>query len=250
MAPLRPMPPVAISVADLAPFGERWTTNGSKLSRTPPQSSMQFGKLFDDALAISLATMLGGIPIKTPSRTALTPPVPDCLEKGDVRIIGGVRPQNFDIGYRPDGIRIAYDSKTLNDSKSVRKNYQNMINDLATEATTVHTRFPYALVIFLVVIPAPCLGGAIEGALTLTLERLAQRETFSDPDHLAEAAALIVWDPASGAIIPDRPSDTSNLRIEKLHTRIESIYRNRYKGLPPHVEAPEDAGEQAGEEEA
>jgi hypothetical protein len=123
--------------------------------------------------------MLGGIEIVTPGRTVLTPPKPDCVEIGDVRIIGGVRPQNFDIGYRPDGIRIAYDSKTLNDSASVRKNYQNMINDLATEATTVHSRFPYALFIFLFVVPAPCLGGAIEAALTLTLERLGQRELFS-----------------------------------------------------------------------
>ena len=109
---------------------------------------MEFGKLFDDSVAASLSSMLGGIPIRTPSRTALTPPIPDCLEKGDVRIIDGVRPQNFDIGYRPDGVRIAYDSKTLNDAKSVRKNYQNMINDLATEATTVHTRFPFAILSF------------------------------------------------------------------------------------------------------
>lgn len=204
---------------------------------------MEFGKLFDAAVAASLSAMLGGIEIKTPGRTALTPPKPDCLEIGDVRIIGGVRPQNFDIGYRPDGVRIAYDSKTLNDSKSVRKNYQNMINDLATEATTVHSRFPYALFIFLVVVPAPCLRGSIEAALTLTLERLAQRELFSDPAHLAEAAALVVWDPATGAILPDRPAVTSNLRLELLHSQIERIYRDRYKGLPPHIEAPEEEEE-------
>lgn len=210
---------------------------------------MELGKLFDSAVALSLSTMLGSVAIKTPGRTALTPAIPDCLEVGDVRIIGGVRPQNFDIGYRPDGVRIAYDSKTLNDSKSVRKNYQNMINDLATEATTVHSRFPYALVVFLVAIPAPCLGGAIEAALTLTLERLALREQSSGPAHLAEAATLIVWNPESGAIVADRPHPTSNLRVEKLHSRIELIYRERYKGLPPHVEAPEESedGEEVGE---
>jgi hypothetical protein len=207
---------------------------------------MEFGKLFDAAVAKSLSIMLGGIEIVTPGRTVLTPPKPDCVEIGDVRIIGGVRPQNFDIGYRPDGIRIAYDSKTLNDSASVRKNYQNMINDLATEATTVHSRFPYALFIFLFVVPAPCLGGAIEAALTLTLERLGQRELFSDPAHLAEAAAVVVWDPATGAILPDRPSVSSNLRVDKLHSRIERIYRDRYKGLPPHIEAPEEQ-EEVGE---
>jgi hypothetical protein len=242
------MPPVGISRADLARFGRRWTANGGRLSRSRPDSSMEFGKIFDDSVSASLAAMLGGIPIHVASRTALTPPIPNCLEKGDVRIIGGVRPQNFDIGYRPDGVRIAYDSKTLNDSKSLRKNYQNMINDLATEATTVHTRFPYALVVFLVVVPAPCLGGAIESALTLTLERLSQRELLSDPDHLAEAASLVVWEPETGEIRPDRPDPASNLRVEKLHTRIERIYRGRYKGLPPHVEAPEDIGDEPGEE--
>ena len=239
MAPLQKMPQIVIPTTFLKKFGKQWKVNGERLKRSQPESSMQFGRMFDDVIAESLARMLGGLPIETPSRTALTPAKADCVEKGDVRIIGGVRPHNFDIGYRPDGVRIAYDSKTLNDSKSVRKNYQNMINDLATEATTIHTRFPYAIFALLVVIPAPCLGGAIENALTLTLERLTQRELFSDPPHLAEAGALVVWDPASGKILPDRPGQESNLRIEKFHVGVERIYRQRYKGLPPHVEAPE-----------
>jgi hypothetical protein len=242
MAPLQPMPQVVIPEADLRRFGARWLANGERLSRTPPESSMQFGRLFDSVIAECIATMLGGIPIVTPNRNALTPPQPDCVEKGEVRIIGGVRPQNFDIGYRPDGVRIAYDMKTLNDRSSVRKNYQNMINDLATEATTVHTRFPYAVFAFVFVVPAPCLGGSIESAVTLTLERLAQREEFADPDHLAEVAALIVWDPGTGAILADRPAPNSNLRIETFHSRMERIYRRRYKGLPPHVDAPEVSG--------
>ncbi|MDP2935994.1 MAG: hypothetical protein Q8O86_05835, partial [Dehalococcoidia bacterium] len=72
------------------------------------------------------------------------------MEVGPVHIVGGVRPQNFDVGYRPDGVRFAFDSKTINDLDSVRKNWQNMVNDLATEATTVHSRFPYAVVAFMV----------------------------------------------------------------------------------------------------
>lgn len=121
------------------------------------------------AVGTALAAMLGGVPITTPNANALTPSHPDCVEVGPVRIIGGVRPQNFDVGYRPDGVRFAFDSKTLNDSKSVGKNWQNMINDLATEATTVHSRFPHAVVFphaivfphavvaFMVVVPEPCL---------------------------------------------------------------------------------------------
>ena len=52
------------------------------------------------------------------------------VEVGPVRVIGGVRPQNFDVGYRPDAIRFAFDSKSLNDRESIGKNWQNMINDL------------------------------------------------------------------------------------------------------------------------
>ena len=86
-----------------------------------------------------------------------------------MRIIGGVRPQNFDVGYRPDGVRFAFDSKTLNDRKSIGKNWQNMINDLATEATTVHSRFPHAVVAFLVALPEPVVDANQRAAIGETL---------------------------------------------------------------------------------
>ncbi len=120
--------------------------------------SVNFASFIDAAFAKALAAMLGDIPVKRAKSGALTPPIPNCVEVGPVRIIGGIRPQNFDAAYRPDGPRIVFDSKTLNDFKSVGKNWQNMINDLATESATVHTRFPYAIVAFIVVIPKPALG--------------------------------------------------------------------------------------------
>lgn len=157
MAKLATMPPLSISQEELAHFGVTWNDRNGRLSRTP-HSSGELGRLFDTAVATALAKMLGDIPIVTPNATALLPPQSDCVELGPVRIIGGVRPQNFDVGYRPDGVRFAFDSKTLNDRNSVGKNWQNMVNDLATEATTVHSRFPHAIVAFLVVIPIPCIG--------------------------------------------------------------------------------------------
>lgn len=153
MAKLVTMPPLAFPQTELARFGAAWTANGGRLSRTPPQSSGDLGRIFDTAVGEALAAMLGGITVVVPNSNALTPTLPDCVEVGPVRIIGGVRPQNFDVGYRPDGVRFAFDSKTLNDAKSVGKNWQNMVNDLATEATTVHSRFPHAVVAFLVAIP-------------------------------------------------------------------------------------------------
>lgn len=235
MAKLATMPPVNISQTALAQFGAAWTANGGNLSRTPPQSSGQLGQVFDMAVGAALAAMLGGVSIETPNANALTPPKADCVEVGPVRIIGGVRPQNFDVGYRPDGVRFAFDSKTLNDAKSVGKNWQNMINDLATEATTVHSRFPHAVVAFLVVIPEPCLPEPQRSAMIETLERLARRVKVEDSDYMAEAIALVVWNPADGSISDTVPSPNSPLRLETFSARVESAYVSRYKGLPPHA---------------
>lgn len=229
------MPPLVIPPTEIARFGATWTANNGSLSRTPPQSSGELGKLFDMAVGTALAAMLGGVSIEVPSATTLTPPKPDCVEVGPVRIIGGVRPQNFDVGYRPDGVRFAYDSKTLNDAKSVGKNWQNMINDLATEATTVHSRFPHAVVAFMVIVPEPCLGEPQRSAMVETLERLARRQKVEDSDYMAEAISLVVWNPDDGSISSGIPAPASPLRIEKFSIQVETAYVSRYKGLPPHA---------------
>jgi hypothetical protein len=237
MARLQPMPPVTVEQADLARFGHAWRTNGGRLSRTPPQSSSQLGALFDSAVGSSLAGMLGGIPVGRPTATALTAALADCVEVGPVRIIGGVRPQNFDVGYRPDGVRFAFDSKTLNDIDSLRKNWQNMINDLATEATTVHSRFPHAVVGFMAIIPTPCFIEPQRSAVIETLERLARRSGVEDPDYMAEAISLVIWNPDDGRIEEDVPPLTSPLRLERFASQVEAAYVGRYKGLPPHAVA-------------
>ena len=236
MAPLTSMPPISIAQADLQRFGTTWLSNGGRLSRTPPQSSGELGELFDMAVGKALSTLLGGIPVVSPNLNSLTPPMADCVEVGPVRIIGGVRPQNFDVGYRPDGVRFAFDSKTLNDRKSIGKNWQNMINDLATEATTVHSRFPHALVAFMVIYPAPCVSSAHQKATIETLERLARRSGVDGPLYMAEAISLVLWHPESGIIDQQIPSSSSPLRIEKFSEQVEAAYTSRYKGLPPHTD--------------
>jgi hypothetical protein len=233
MPELQAMPQIEISTATLKTFGDKWNENGGSLKRTPPCSSMQLGNIFDESVGKALAAMLGGVEVVKPGANDLVPKEDNCVEVGPVRIVGGIRPQNFDVGYRPDGIRIAFDSKTLNDAKSVQKNYQNMINDLGTEATTVHTRFPYALVAFLVAVPKPCLTSPQKEALTETLERLTQRLSPLDSAHKAEVIALVVWDADSGEIDDTWPEADSPLRWEKFSEQMFSIYEARYKGLPP-----------------
>jgi hypothetical protein len=229
------MPPITIDQEALAAFGARWAALNKRLSRTPPQSSGQLGTLFDWAVGVALAAMLGQIPIASPNPNALTPPQADCVEVGPVRIIGGVRPQNFDVGYRPDGVRFAFDSKTLNDSDSIGKNWQNMINDLATEATTVHSRFPHAVVAFMVVYPEPCVSLSQRSATTETLERLARRISVDGPAYMAEAISLVLWNPINGSIDPTIPDPSSPLRLERFSEQVEAAYVSRYKGLPPHA---------------
>lgn len=150
------MPPLNISTDELKKWGRLWLgdINPETGQNKQPEcfdrhQSVNFASFIDVEFARALAVMLGGIRVERPSSNALIPPLADCVEVGSVRIIGGIRPQNFDVAYRPDGPRVVFDSKTLNDLKSVGKNWQNMVNDLATEAATVHTRFPYALVAFI-----------------------------------------------------------------------------------------------------
>ena len=241
MAELTKMPPLNIPTEELLLWGQRWQDNtneetgkNKKTDAFDKQQSVNFASFIDRAFGNSLAIMLGGIPVLSPQGNSLIPTQSDCVEVGSVRIIGGVRPQNFDAAYRPDGPRVVFDSKTLNDTDSIRKNWQNMVNDLGAEATTVHTRFPYAIVAFVVVVPKPALMPKQQHDLIRTLERLGTRKSVIDLPHLAESMSLIAWEPETGEICQEVPPTQSSLRIEKLPDHIEPIYNERYKGLPPH----------------
>lgn len=237
------MPALNIPQAELKRWGEFWlgninpeNGNAKAPNSFDRQQSVNFASFIDMAFGQSLATALGGVPVVRPNANSLLPLQSDCVEVGAVRVIGGVRPQNYDVAYRPDGPRVVFDSKTLNEEKSVGKNWQNMINDLATEATTVHTRFPYAIVAFIVVVPRPALGDKQEFDITRTLERLGSRKDVLDQAHLAEAISFIVWDPKTGEIDSNIPNPNSPLRIEAFSDTLFPHYLNRYKGLPPHSE--------------
>lgn len=237
MAQLREMPAIAVGVDELRKWGKAWLKAGkAKAKFFAKKEGMDFPQVFDKRVAASLAKMLGDIPVVTPGRNDLIPPKRDCVEIGACRVIGGIRPQNYDVCYRPDGVRFAFDSKSLNDVKSLAKNYQNMINDLGTEATTVHLRFPYAIVAFMVIVPEPIFTGSQKLALTATLERMTLRRSPLDSAHKAEGISLVVWNPHDGLINADLPPKRSPLRLETFSSQVEQSYVDRYKGLPPHTE--------------
>ena len=119
---------------------------------------------------------------------------------------------------------------------NTRKNWQNMVNDLGTESTTCHTRFPYCVVVLVVAIPRDALPATQEKDIIRTLERLGSRDDVLDQAHLAEAIAFVVWNPHTGELDPDAPPPGSPLRLENVSQRIFKAYVARYKGLPPHEE--------------
>lgn len=232
MAALCPMPPVSLPAAEMLRLGRRWL-GGSSFDK---KTGMEFGAVIDEAVGVALAAMLGGVQIVKPAKHELQPAHADCVEVGPVRIVGGVRPQDFDAGYRPDGARIAFDSKTLNDQSSVGKNWRNMINDLATEATTVHVRFPSAVLAFIVAIPVQCLSpGPQTNAIIGTLTRLGGRRLIDEPAHRAEAMALVGWNPETGEVDPRLPAADSPLRLETFSAHVQRAYWDRFQGLPPHA---------------
>ncbi|MEW5985664.1 MAG: hypothetical protein AB1791_03425 [Chloroflexota bacterium] len=237
------MPPLVIAKDKLEAWGKLWlgSTNPENGKPKDPhsfdrQQSVNFASFIDMAFAQTLAAALGGISVVKPRGSSLLPPQEDCVEVGAARVIGGVKPQHYDAVYRPDGPRVVFDSKTLNEAKSIAKNWQNMINDLATEATTIHTRFPYAIVAFVVVVPEPALGPKQEFDMIRTLERLGTRRDVLDQAHLAEVISLAIWNPNDGEISQNTPPAGSILRIERFSEILFPHYLNRYKGLPPHNE--------------
>lgn len=231
-----------VEVTDLV--AEAVTVKTKKPNCFDRKQAMDFGYVFDKAFGNALATMLGNIPVKTPKGSLLVPPVPDCVEVGLTRIVGAIRPQNYDAAYRPDGPRIVYDSKTLNERKSLGKNWQNMINDLTAEASTVHIRFPMCIVAFIVAVPRQALPPAQERDIIRTLERLGSRGDELDQHNLAEAVAFVVWNPETGTIDSGVPAPNSNLRLETLNERVERAYLDRYKNLPPHQETEDEEDEE------
>ncbi len=255
MGELREMPRIHVERDELFEWGRVWhgsegssRGDGQARNKRPDsfdkRQAMEFGRVFDLAFGRALAGMLS-VEVVTPSASSLIPAESDCVEVGTTRVIGGIRPQNYDVAYRLDGPRVVFDSKTLNDESSIRKNWQNMINDLASEAATVHTRFPYCVVAFIAVLPKPALHGTQRRAISATLDRLGSRKDELDQHHLAESIALVIWDPTTGEIEPVRsacrPSDAdgevglSNIHLDTMHRRIYRHYVDRYRHLPPHT---------------
>src|SRR2546425_415483 len=100
MATLRPMPAVVLPADQPLAIGRTWNAETFTLVKA---SGEQLGRLCDRTVGGCLAQMLGGIPVVAPANArTMLPPQPDCVEVGPARVIGGIRPQNFDVACRPE----------------------------------------------------------------------------------------------------------------------------------------------------
>jgi len=240
------MPSVVIGPALLAPYGQQWLAGGGRLpgkQKVGYASATALGNEIDTVFADALATFLGGINVLEASQSrkpgfALHPPEPDCVEYGHVTVAGGARTQRFDVAYRPDGPRIAFDNKTLNGEGSWGKNWNNMINDLVAEATTVHHRYPDTVVAFFILAPTPILrkGSRLEDACKQMTRIGGRVQPQLENLHLAEAISLALWEPSTGAISTTEPDPARfpEIRIERFAETVEIRYRERFKYAPPH----------------
>ena len=240
-----PAPPLKFHQEDMKAWGEIWrgknpekTGSAWKEDRVDyfvKKDAMDFANYLDSTTAECLSQFLGGIPIQFAKQNHLTPiDGRVCVELGEITICGGVRQQNFDVAFRPDGPRIIVDSKGLNATKSIQKNWQNMINDIATEATTVHLRYPYAITSFVIALPKQALRDSQRADIINTLERMAGRDLPHYPPSLSEIITLMIWDVDTGEVDPEYPHPDSPLRVEKFSEILERTYCSRYKGLLPH----------------
>lgn len=223
----------AMPALNLAPTLSAYVGSWQPKQSLSKQQAMALSAALAHNVGDAFAAMLGGIPLVKAVSGALRPPPKDCVEFGDISVVGAIRPQQFDVAYRPDGLRLVCDTKTLNSKKSVKANYLNMINDLAHEAATADQRSPHAVAAFVVAIPENCVGPHQLNILTTALSRLTGRVAPSAPADAAEAIALVLWDPATGAVNPLVPAQPS-IRIDNFHTTIEATYALRYGGYAPH----------------
>ena len=218
---------------DFAKTGSAWKED--RVDYFVKKDAMDFANYIDEKIASCMSEFLGDIPIQKAKQNNLNPVDGTvCVETGEITICGGVRQQNFDVAFRPDGPRIIVDSKSLNATKSIQKNWQNMINDIATESTTIHLRYPYAITSFVIALPRQALKDSQRSDIINTLERMAGRPEPHFPSSLIEIITLIIWDVDTGEIDAEYPPPNSQLRVENFSPALEELYLKRYRGLLPH----------------
>jgi|ERR1044071_6609855 hypothetical protein len=234
------MPELRLPQNKLAGWGNIWLgTEGSIRNGLPTpkqpfrfdkKQGMDFAAFFDQGFAEAFAAMVD-VPVRSRKEKNT-----NCVELGDVLVVGPGIKQNYDVGYGPNGRgpRMVFDSKTLNDRTSIGKNWRHMYHVLNGESAIVHDSYPYCLSSYIVVVPTPALDLTQQRDIISALRRLGIRQHRDDALHLAEAVALVIWNPYDGSINQDIPIEP-NLRLDTLSQRIYRIYADRYGDTPPHI---------------
>lgn len=136
-----------------------------------------------------------------------------------------------------DGLRLAVEIKPIN--LAVGRAIWNRFGDIRTFAVNLHLKFPFAVVGGVLAIPTyeeareeagrrRSTVHLIERAVT-RLIRAGGRRTEGDAAHLLEGIAVVVYDPDSGRLDPDRPPPGSGLRWEEFIGALVAAYDARFE---------------------
>lgn len=225
------------------------------------QSALSPGRKKSGQIRLSHAL---GLAFATDLRSVLSRTVD--LNVGERRVAGALRPVNADVSeiHPIDGLRLAVELKPVN--LAVGRAIWNRFGDIRTFAVNIHLKFPFCVIGGVLAIPtveevgtkqsvdaareeaeasvsqADALPSAavsaqaqwkstrhlIDRAIT-RLVRAGGRRTEADAPHLLEAIAVIVYDPQTGRMAEDLPSQGSGLRWDEFISAMAAAYDSRFE---------------------
>lgn len=155
---------------------------------------------------------------------------------GERRVAGALQGVQVDASqyHELDGLRLAVEIKPT--YLAVGRAIWNRCRDIRAFAINIHLKFPLAVLGGVLVIPSYDLddqGGRAPTAQLTTrvvrrLEQTGRRRNEADAPHLLEAIAVIHFDPESGAVDPNIPSERSGLRWEGFIRDLAAAYDGRF----------------------
>jgi len=159
---------------------------------------------------------------------------------GERPVAGALRTVQADVSeFHPlDGLRLAVEIKPV--LLAVGRAVWNRFGDVRTFAVNIHLKFPFSVIGGLMPIPTweelPGPGSGVRRDTTQLVARLANRfvragsrRTEGDAPHLLEGVGVLVFDPDTGAIVPDLPESGQGLRWEEFIGRLAEAYQARFE---------------------
>lgn len=163
---------------------------------------------------------------------------------GETLVSGALRISKVDVVEMTelDGLKLAVELKPVN--LAVGRAIWNRFGDIRVGAVSTHLKYPFAVAGGIITVPtweSTARGRKSTEHLIVrlieALRRAGGRVREDDAPHRLEAAAVVVFDPATGTLREDLPPVGSGLRWEEAVRALASAYQERFPpaGLQPPV---------------